>query len=296
MIYLFSSVTSKRLALPIPDRYLSNIGILFASNSNIACTNAIKGIFCMPNWLSFQYIQIMPKIAKPMHQIFELIRHYSNWMEPNFHKLACNQTNLDLSIKFRPHRLSINNLCIIDSHRVNRRDGDRSYGLVFLMIVLGFILFIMLMVPSIIQPPVLYIGVIFSLLSIIFIIAFMNSYMKQKSSHTRTADRDDDTERQLSVEAHHFTDTIALDVNDGQSYCETQVSMTSSDLPPKYEPPPSYSQTIYSINIWLKRIAKRWWLVWYDDSGGQDCHSSPQSATNVFTQRVVYMYRNIILY
>lgn len=248
--------------------------------------------YCMYNCYSGCPIDYLSNTSKELPTyalVIWIIQALFKWVEFNFHKLACIITNLDLSIKFRPHWLSISDKCMIGSlNRMNRRDGDRSYGLVFLMIFLGFILFIMLMVPSIIQPPVLYIGVIFSLLSIIFIIAFMNSYIKQKSSHP-TADRDDDTDRQLSGESHPFTDTIALDVCDGQTYCESQVSMTSSDLPPKYEPPPSYSQTIYSINIWLKRIAKRWWLGWHDASGGQDCHSAPQSTTNVFTQTVVYM-------
>lgn len=139
--------------------------------------------------------------------------------------------------------------CVVCLRRVNRREADRSYGLMYLMIALGSVLFVLLMVPSIIEPPVLYIGVIFSLLSIIFIIGFMNSYLKHKSGDTFVERSGETLGGHLSSDSHHITEAVTVDANDGLTYNGSQVSTASSDLPPKYELPPSYEQSIYSINI-----------------------------------------------
>ena len=131
--------------------------------------------------------------------------------------------------------------------RLAHRNSDRSNGLVYFMVTLCFMLFILLMIPSLIEPPVLYIGVVFSLLSLIFIIGFINSYLKSKRSHTSNSSVEVD--RRLSNDSNNFSNLIRYDVSDEQHNNGSQLSVLSSDLPPKYELPPSYSQTIYSINI-----------------------------------------------
>ena len=107
------------------------------------------------------------------------------------------------------------------------------------------------MIPSLIEPPELYILVVFSLLTLVFIIGFTNSYLNNKKSDRTNSSVEED--RHPSNECNNFPNLIRCEPSDGQPNNESsQLSVSSSDVPPKYEPPPSYSETIYSINIWSK--------------------------------------------
>lgn len=114
------------------------------------------------------------------------------------------------------------------------------------------LLYLKIGVMFIIMIPTLFVAastgnviVVFIVFAVIVFIVWICLYWRRMSQTLEDINRQStDNSENNSIHNNHL--------NSHEIRPQSDVSLNLSDLPPKYELPPSYSQAIYSIDIWHK--------------------------------------------